>query len=211
MDSHMLAASLGSGFAIGLTTLLVTTFAMVPASYVMNKFIYHGPVMRLTLGLVAGACSFFAFIVLAVLLVLGRIQPTHYFGLFPVVKTAELSVAPGYLAVLLKILYALYHPFIMFFNPSADDDVRGYTSAVEALLVKGTPVTKSVPHGDDSVPVQVLKGAVCEEFFEAARRAGTMTTKLGSYMHALEESGVGQIIFDSASGTSDTTSAGTSS
>lgn len=206
MDSHILAASLGSGFAIGLTTLLMSTFVMVPASYVMNKFIYHGPVMRLTLGLVAGACSFFAFLVIAALLVLGKIQPTHYFGLFPVVKTAELSVAPGYLAFLLKILYALYHPFIMFFNGSTD--VRGYTSAVEALLVKGTPVTKAGPMG---VPVQVLKGAVCEEFFEAARRAGTMTTNWEGYMRELEESGVGQLIFDPASGTSDTTSAGTSS
>ena len=40
MDSHILASSLGAGFAIGLATMLVATFTAIPASYVMNKFIY---------------------------------------------------------------------------------------------------------------------------------------------------------------------------
>jgi len=213
MDSHILASSLGAGFAIGLATMLVATFTAIPASYVMNKFIYHGPVMRLMMGLIAGACSFFAFLVIAVLLMMGKVQPTHYFGLFPVVKAADTSAVPGYLAFLLNIFYIFYHPFIMFFNKPEDstesrnDDYKGYVNAVEAIVVKGTPVTLKVPSEEgDPKEVSVLKGAVCEEFFEAARKAAFLQKdKWGTYMGELQSSGVGQVIFDTTPGVTGTT------
>jgi hypothetical protein len=175
MDSATLAKSLGMGFATGISTVSAATLVTLPASYIMNRFIYHGSLMRLMLGGVTACFSIFGIIIIALMLLLGKWKPVHYFGLLPVFPVTENPVVPkGYLSFIFTIFYALIHPITMFYIN--DEDEKGFVNTIEPMLVpKDAPTTtlKLTINGEEK-DVEVRKGAVCEEFTAATQAAGSI-------------------------------------
>lgn len=198
MDSAVLAKSLGAGFATGICTLLFSTLTVLPASYMMNKFIYHGPVMRLMLGGLTAAFSLFSVVVMMVMVLSGRWKPVHYFGLAPLLKVTENPIEPvGYLAFFFKILYVLIHPLSMFYT--GPEDQKGYIKALEPLMVHKDIQSVPMKMEVDGVmtDVSVTQGAVCEDFARASRFAGSIIDKKEwvRYMTMLQDSGIGKASF----------------
>jgi len=189
MDSATLAKSLGMGFATGISTVSAATLVTLPASYIMNRFIYHGPLMRLVLGGATACFSVFAIVIVALMLLLGKWKPVHYFGLLPVFPVTENPVMPkGFLAFIFTIFYALIHPITMFYLN--DEDEKGFVRTIEPMLVPADVSTKTLKlliNGEER-DVEVRKGAVCEEFTAATQAAGKIPSDKmwKSFMGTLE-------------------------
>ena len=64
---YNIATAIGTGLGIGIITMLLSAFVFIPASYVMNKYIYHAPAMRVILGILAGSTWFLSFLVILVM------------------------------------------------------------------------------------------------------------------------------------------------
>jgi len=201
MDSALLAKSLGAGLATGLSTLAFATLSTLPSSYIMNKFIYHGPVMRLMLGGAVGMFSIFSTIFIAVMVISGRWQKAHYFGLVPVIRMEENPIIPsGYMSFVFTILYAFIHPVTMFYIDR--EDVKGYVHSIDQMLVHKDAEVRAMPitiRGEQRT-IDVTQGAVCEEFSKAAEFAGSIIDKAEwvRQMTMLESSGIGKFIFTPA-------------
>jgi hypothetical protein len=194
MDTALLAKSLGVGFATGISTLVFITLTVLPASYVMNKFVHHGPLMRVLLGVLTGVVSIISVIILFGMILTGKWQKIHYFGLLPTYLATETpGQVEGYMAFFFSILYIVMHPFMMFYL--GGDDEAGYINTVQQMLVPET--TESKHFGLDGVDLKVYKGAVCEPFSKASRFAGAIEKPADwvRQMTALETSGIGEYIF----------------
>jgi hypothetical protein len=141
--------SIWIGLSIGAGTMIVSSLILIPVSYVMNKFIYHGAVMRFVMGLLAGLGSLLIIPPIIFLIFSSRFKKAHYFGLIPLrAATAEPEEA-SWVNFMFVIFRAFAHPF----QWVADD--AGYRDSIGAILA---------PEGDTTV--------VSEELFEAARIAG---------------------------------------
>jgi hypothetical protein len=177
MDTTLLAQSLGTGLAAGMVIMAVASIILIPASYMMNRFIYHNAFMRLLIGILSGAGSFFVFLFLIVKRWRGW-SKAHYFGLIPLRQSGDGTGAiVGKMAFVTKIVDLIMHPLTMFYTGPADK--AGYEAAITQGLrlmsaeKTGTPMKL---HGTD---VTVKDGTVSEEFFEAARNVATITKKAG--------------------------------
>ena len=158
---------LGIGIGLGLGIMMGITAVFLPASYMMNKLIYHHPFMRFITGLIAGILSIISFLVLVVMRIFfsSSVPQIHYFGLFPVVDIPGQGSYTGWPAIVFTIFSYIFHPFITFYSGS-DEDKEGYKEAVSGLLVKGELT-------EEFDGQKFAKGAVCEAFFEKARVAGS--------------------------------------
>lgn len=189
MDTATLAKSLGLGFATGLSTVSAATLVTLPASYIMNRFIYHGSLMRLLLGAATACFSIFGIVIIATMLLLGKWKTVHYFGLVPLMPISENPVVPkGYLAFVFQIFYVLMHPFYMFYIN--DEDEKGFVASIQHMLVPEDATTKNLKlllNGEER-EVVVREGAVCEEFEAATQFAGSIPSNKvwKSYMATLE-------------------------
>lgn len=115
--------------------MLVSTMIFLPVSHIMNRNIYHHPVLRAILGVLALLLFPIMFVCT---LFMGK---THYFGLLPLTKMngGEDNEGGYIMPMLYKILAILLHPFIEF--NETDDDKVGYEKAIDSLLAKpGSPV-----------------------------------------------------------------------
>jgi hypothetical protein len=192
MDFARLRNTVWVGFCLGIVTMFGITITLIPVSYVMNKFIYHGVFMRTILGLITGALSIFAFLIISILLLTGSLSRVHYFGLIPMIKVGDPVEPTGYFAFFMKILTVVIHPLCMFYGGG---DIEGYKETISQCLVSDeSPTLDTTLNGN---PITVTKGAVCEEFFEAARKAGAEkdNTIWHSKLDALRASGISAFIF----------------
>jgi len=135
MDMNDLGKSFGIGLLVGLLFMFFTTVALLPASYFMNRFVYHSGAMRLLLMVFSIALAPIFFAILIVGRIFGFLHPTHYFGLFPIIlyETPKADVS-GWYAWLQKLWIFLLHPLIMFYQ--GDADKQGFIAAVEMLTGK---------------------------------------------------------------------------
>ena len=154
MDLNELGRSCGIGFGVGLLFMFISTIALLPASYFMNRFVYHSGAMRFLLMIFSIALAPIFFVVLLAGRMFGFIKPTHYFGLFPFILPQSL-VAVGWPAWLVTTFVYLMHPFVMFYQ--GDADKQGFIAAVEMLTGK-----------EDEKKVD-------EKLYAAARDAGAET------------------------------------
>jgi len=192
MDFNSLTRSVLVGFLSGLSVMFTITIILIPVSYAMNRFIYHGAFMRVILGIIAGVLSVASFVILSILLLSGQLNRVHYFGLMPVIKTGDPVEPTGYFAFAMKILIVLLHPFYMFYGGG---DVEGYKETIRQCLVPADSATMETTLGGKTVTA--TKGAVCEEFFEAARAAGSEKDKAMWHikMDDIRKSGISSFIF----------------
>ena len=149
--------SMGIGLGIGLALMTSVTVFTLPASYMMNKLIYHHPIMRMMAGLIAGMFSIFVFPLVLIMVASGNWKPLHYFGLWPIVQTEGPASYTGWLAPFFTITNIVFHPFMMLYTGSAEDKA-GYEKAMSGILKE-----KESP------------GVVKEELFAAAREAGAIS------------------------------------
>ena len=177
----------GTGFGVGIFAAIVPILLFLPASYIMNLYIYHHWGLRLLMGIIVGFIPVFSLIAVTIMRIISW-KPANFFALIPLYSVTEDAEPPGgYFTFLFRILHSLMYPFVFHENPAA------YKEAVEHLLVaEDSPSTQ---FGD----VRVFKNAVPEFFFKGARQAGTIedTGEWTAYMTTLEKSGVGQYLFGS--------------
>jgi len=194
MDMNNLMTTIATGFGLGISTLLFSTLTYIPASFVMNKFIYHAPAMRVILGIIAGAFSILSFIVILVMRC-SSMEKVHYFGLFPTWMQTTDSEPTGWSAFFFKFLALFTHPFMMFF---LDDDREPFKKMLEPLLVPADAPFEMKTIPGQTEQVKVYKGAVNEAFSRAVRYAGSIENdgKWGTEMESLQPAG--QFIFTPA-------------
>lgn len=186
----LVAQSLGAGVAIGLSSIAAITIALLPASWVMNRFIYHTPLMRVILAVLAGLGSFLTFAIVLIGCATGLLGKPYYFGLLPTFLNRGGEGEPvGFFALLTKFARAIAHPFQMRYIGVEDE--KGFEKTVEMMLVPKTGPTLTVGGKE------LFKGAVYEPFFEGARKVGAkvLDSKWREGMNALSASGVGQALF----------------
>lgn len=148
--------SMGIGLGIGLALMTSVTVFTLPASYMMNKLIYHHPIMRMMAGLIAGMFSIFVFPLVLIMVASGNWKSLHYFGLWPTIQTEGPASYTGWLAPFFTITNLIFHPFMMLYANA--EDKAGYEKAMDGILVaKGS------------------SGVVNEELFAEARKAGAIS------------------------------------
>jgi hypothetical protein len=217
MDSStitILAASFGSGMALGIATLLITVFTMIPASFVMNRFIYHNWMMRAVLGWIAGTFSLVSFIIMIVMRVMGGLKKAWYFGLFPLFMTTGPTPEPtGWFAFPLKIFSMFIHPLLMRYD--GDNDKQGYAQTIEHMLVPENSggVMMDLEKNGKTVTKKLYYGAVYEPFFEQAREVAEISghKEWSEAIETLASSGVGEIVFSPVRAAESSTGSGTTS
>ncbi len=161
MDGGKIAAAMGAGLASGLIILSAVHAAALPVSYVMNRYIYHGALMRIVIGFL-GLLAFVPTFLMLMLnsLTFGLLAPKigglfksqHYFGLFPLSLTSdEAFTVTGWSAPLFRFFRWFAAPFQMKWDDGA------YEEAASALLVD--PAKNAV---------------VNEQLFAAARDLGAI-------------------------------------
>lgn len=180
-----MGTDIGGNIAYGLTSgiilALTTTALVLPASYVMNRFVYHTGPMRTLIGVVAAAGSVLSLAALIAYKIYtvtnGGSAAVHYFGLLPIFLRGSDEVSgssflkddvPNYLWNMIRDPVSLFY------------DKEGYTAAVSAMVdayrarVPHLPedITATGQIGDKTVTVNA--GCVSEDFFAEARRIGTL-------------------------------------
>lgn len=192
MDAQALGTAVGFGLVTGITVMTGITLMFLPASWVMNKFIYHSNGMRVILGLIAAAGSIISLAIILFGRVFGNFKKIHYFSLLPMYAGGPPSTLGDLLSFRANVVDVVTNPVRFEFNKDAIVD------ALQGFLVdtSGGPITVGTGTG---VPKQIYAGAVDEEFFEAARAAAAMpikeTGKWKDAMTHLTNTGVGQALF----------------
>lgn len=166
MSGNPVLDKFGIGLGLGIGIMMGITVIVLPASYMMNKLIYHQPAMRFVAGLVAGIFSIVSFIIIILMRMFGSLPKIHYFGLWPVVDIPGQGSYSGWLKILFVIYSYVFHPFIMFYQE--EEDKFGYREAVKALII--TEGKEQVFQGQT-----FMTGAVSEAFFDEARTAGALS------------------------------------
>ena len=192
----IVASAIGNGIALGLATVTAITITLLPASYVMNRFSYHTPLMRIIMGIIAAIGSFATFAIIMIGCATGSFRKPHYFGLLPTLLDmgGDKTDPTGWFAWAQKLVTALAHPFKLVYNEA------GYVANIESLLVpakrESFPITSPLIEGGSA---NIYKGAVYEPFFELARTVGAEQNhgKWVTKMEELEASGIGAVMFSS--------------
>jgi hypothetical protein len=193
----IVATALGNGIALGLATVTAITITLLPASYVMNRFSYHTPLMRIIMGIMAAVGSFAIFAIVMIGCATGSFRKPHYFGLLPTLLDmgGNKPGPTGWFAWAGKLVDLIAHPFKLAYNEA------GYVANIQGLLVPENapkvPIANSLVDGGK--PAEIYKGAVYEQFFKAARAAGAEQNhdKWVTKMTELEASGIGAAMFSS--------------
>jgi len=200
--SQMIATALGNGIAVGLLTMLGITILFLPASWIMNRFVYHTTLMRVLLGAATAHSMGLGFAVVLFGCLMGSFKKVHYFGLFPTFLSAAAEPV-GWMGPLLRLWNVVTHPFRINMD-GGQADVDALKATIEQFLVPTdaaesqdtdagvADVLRSLS-GEETGP-KIYKKAVCEPFYAAARAAGALKDddQWVATMKALEETGVGQ-------------------
>lgn len=167
MDLNKIGQSFGAGLALGVSVVAFTTFIFLPASYAMNRFVYHPPVMRLLLAIAAGIGSIVSFLILLGVLVSRYINnqaPIHYFGMLPLIQTGSPIEPSGFFAFIFKIINFVIHPLMFYYLD--DEDKEGYIATLRHLIVDDKDKDTNKDANADRT--------VVERLFEESRRVSRL-------------------------------------
>jgi hypothetical protein len=172
MDVNTLGVSFGTGLGLGLFVLFWITAIFLPASYAMNRFVYHGTFMRIILGVIAGCGSIFSLIIMAIFRMFQIGKPIRYFGLLPIFESdTSQSSNP------------ISHPFMLFFNSNVDTNALNETFK-HLLVPKEEQTQGQEPTGIEikestgkNKKFQIKSGVIHEELYDYIRNAGAIKDK----------------------------------
>jgi hypothetical protein len=167
MDYQALQTSFGTGIGYGLAVMVTTTAILLPASYVLNQFIYHAWPMRILLAILSILFFFISAPILLVRFILGLSKPIHYFGLLPIITQPPPSIT-GWWASLFSLFRLFAGPFYHY-NDQGGTDTEGYNQAIQHLLVPADTAPNAVGS------FQIRPDAVCEPLFDKIQETGTMS------------------------------------
>jgi hypothetical protein len=206
MDGADLGKALGAGVAVGILTLLSITVVVLPASWVMNRFVYHNTLMRILLGVATASMSVVSFVIVLGGCLLGFLNKPYYFGLLPTFMATGDTAPTGWMAPFIRVWNAFSHPLQL--TIKGEQDHTALVESMKVFLVKEEDSDKmdvdqqglaegTLKRYSGMGPnLPIVQGAVCEPFFEAARRAGAAPEgKWRRAMEDLSKSGVGQFLF----------------
>jgi hypothetical protein len=182
-----MGTDIGGNIAFGLTAgivLALTTAAVVlPASYVMNRFVYHTGPMRTLMGALVAVGSVVSLALLIGYKVYawanGGDVAVHYFGLLPIFmhdSSSDMTTGGSFLTdTVPNYLWNMFRdPVSLFYDKEA------YTDAVTTMVDSYRARVPHLPTGITATgeiggrTVTVNAGCVSEEFFAEARRIGTL-------------------------------------
>ncbi len=195
MESKEILKSFGKGLGIfGMIAAFV-----LPMSLVMNKFIYHPPIVRIILGILGGIGSIVTLLVLKfVEWKQGMIETgetkAYYFGLFPLLSSPP-TVPEGWSAIFYRFII---NPALSMFraNIYGSEDADGLRNAVVngySLLPEPKPedIQQTILLGKN---VTYTKGGVSEEAIRAAQKAGQVQPALwGKVLDAIVDSKIFEV------------------
>jgi hypothetical protein len=185
LDPTVIRNAILKGFGTGIGVVGLSTLFLIPFSATMNYFVHHHASLRILMGILGGLGFLFTLPILFF-----KEKKPYYFGLFPIV-TKEPGLPEGSFQWFFQFLNIFTEPFHMTINPTE------YEKSMESLLLKkeGDADTYS-QHILLGNPITVRKGAVPEEFFEAAKEAGALSSdQWAKRMKELELSTIGQTLF----------------
>lgn len=209
MDGADLGKALGAGIATGILTLLSITMVVLPASWVMNRFVYHNTLMRILLGVAAASTSVVSFVIVLGGCLLGFLGKPYYFGLLPTYMSTGNSAPTGWMAPFIRLWNVVSHPLRLSIENQEDRDALKESMKVflvpddndqmiESQQEKAAGIVYKLS-GRVAPKLPIVQGAVCEPFFEAARIAGAAPEgRWRKMMGDLSEAGVGQFLFSGA-------------
>lgn len=186
MDGTTLGAAFGIGIATGISTLFGITLLFLPASWVMNRFIYHSTGMRIVLGFIAAIGSVFSLAIILGGTLSGAFKKIHYFSLLPTFAKGPPRAAPsGYFSTIWEaIVNFVQHPTLFEFDAAKIVDTMSH------LLVDSANTDITI--GADTIK----EGAVYEKLFEDARAAGAHTDKAATWASEMNKlSAIGNTVF----------------
>lgn len=177
--------------------MLIVTIFLLPMSLCMNRLIYHHPVMRGVIGVLVLMGSVISFVVVLVLRLVGRWEPSHYFGLIPLIPgSSDVAEPTGWFASMVRFFRVLIHPFLA--NMDGAGDVAGYTNAIEPLLVSKSALGAGRTVGG----MTVHPGVVSEEFFAEGRQLAQVSDKQAWDAGRSVLGGIGKVLLSGVGGAS---------
>jgi hypothetical protein len=171
MDYTEVGQRLSSGLVQGFIVAFLSLIVFLPASYVMNRFIYRGTAMRIFMGSLAGMLGLGGFFLLLFMRIYwGADFKIHYFGLLPLITEAPASeVKPTYIeSFFMFFVNMVTIPLTFYFR--GGDDSTGYASTIQKLIQNftGTRDTTTI-EGDAKL------NTVYEPLFETGRELSKLS------------------------------------
>lgn len=185
LDPTVIRNALLKGFGTGIGVVGLSALILIPISATMNLFIHHHPSMRLLMGILGGATFIFTLPILFF-----KEKKPYYYGLFPM-SLQEPGLPEGSFQWFFSFLNIFTEPFHMVMNTAE------YEKSLDSLLLPkeggAEEYSQQMLLGNN---VTVRKGAVSEEFFQAAKEAGHLSAdQWANRMKELEDSKIGQTLF----------------
>lgn len=176
MDYDQVTDRVFAGMMQGFVVAFVGLAAFLPASYVMNRFIYRSWTMRTFMGILAAFAGLGGLVIMFILRAYwGDSMLIHYFGLLPIRTKGEETASTErswFMSIFIWLLSPFLPPITFYYDSAADKE--GYANSIKTLLENfNTGEQKErgdLPKATDSVPVR--EQTVYEPLFTFARTFG---------------------------------------
>jgi hypothetical protein len=175
MDYDRVSERVVAGLMQGFVVAFVGLAAFLPASYVMNRFIYRSWAMRGFMGVLAALTGMGGLVILLLLRAYwGDTMQIHYFGLLPVLtETPESEGEISYVMWFFKMLKNLIVGPLTFYYTNNKADKDGYAATIQTLLENfNNGKTDDINTTGLAVGVIAKKNTVSEQLFQTARELG---------------------------------------
>jgi hypothetical protein len=178
MDFDRVTERVMAGLLQGFIVAFVGLAAFLPASYVMNRFIYRSWLMRLFMGVMAALTGLGGLVILMALRAYwgDEFKKLHYFGMLPI-RTKEVAetVSPDrswFVSIFLWLIQPIFPPITFYYND--EKDINGYKATIDTLL-ENFKNGEQKQLGVNGLPADiqpVREQTVYEPLFEFARAFG---------------------------------------
>jgi hypothetical protein len=175
MDYDRVTERVLSGLVQGFVVAFVGLATFLPASYVMNRYIYRTWTMRTFMGILAALTGLGGLVILLLLrLYNGDSMLIHYFGMLPIrtkVDAPPTTDRSWIVSIILWIIDPIFPPITFYYD--SKDDKEGYAHTIKNLLETfNTGTIEDIKLSGVAARVSANKNAVSEDLFQTARELG---------------------------------------
>jgi hypothetical protein len=176
MDFDQVTEMVTAGMLQGFIVAFVGLAAFLPASYVMNRYIYRSWTMRAFMGLIAALTGLGGLVILVLMrLYWGDSMLIHYFGMLPILTKVEDSAVSKDRSWIMSAIVWLFSPLMppLTFYYDNKEDQDGYAATIETLM-SAFKNGEQTERGDlaKAEGLTVHEQTVYEPLFEFARTVG---------------------------------------
>ena len=175
MDYDRISERVLAGLVQGFVVAFVGLAAFLPASYVMNRYIYHTRSMRAFMGILAALMGMGGLVILLLLRISkGDVMKVHYFGMLPFfAEQPAVTTQPKGLEYVMWFFKGAWSMFLLpmtFFYANDKADQDGFKDTVVKMLEN---FKTGEIHTDEK---GVRLHAVSEELFAVGRDLAALTS-----------------------------------